>query len=311
VLRASVDIGANSVRLLVVRMDGAAVELVHDTGVLTRLGDSLAESGRIEGGPLERTIRVVADYAATARELGAAVFCYATAGVRDASNAAEGLAALDEAARCAVRVVTGDEEARLNLLGVRAGMRPPPDRSVILDIGGGSTEIAWGDEEPKGGFSVPIGARKMLSRVPGLASGDRVPPEAMASASAAMLDALAGRPAPPAEYVDAIASGVGGTITALAALHLGLRTYEPLRLNGTWLSVGELAELAARLSGMTPAGRRDALFEPERADLILPGLAIALACLRWLRRDGLVVSIYGPRLGVLTDRGIALLAEGS
>lgn len=309
-LRASVDIGTNSVRLLVVRIGGDAVELVYDTGALTRLGDSLAASGRIEGEPLERTVRTVAEYAAEALRRGAEVTCYATASLRDASNAEEALAALEAAARRPVRVVTGDEEAALNLLGVRAGMSPQPARLVVIDVGGGSTEIAWGDGVPRGGFSVPSGARKMLGQVPKLATDGPVPADAMVLASEVALEALAGRPAPPPEYADATVSGVGGTITSLAAVSLGLRTYEPLRLNGASLSVSELSALSGRLRAMTTAQRGEALFEPGRADLILPGLAVVLASLRWLGRQGLIVSIYGPRLGALTGPGRVLL-EGA
>lgn len=308
-LRASVDIGTNSVRLLVVDLGGASVRLVHDEGVLTRLGDSLATSGRIEGPPLEATLAAIERYATTARDLGAELTCFATASLRDAANAADVLPRLRAAAGTAVATVSGQQEAILSLIGARAGMSPLPERLVVVDIGGGSTEIAWGSEGLEGAVSLPLGSRKLRDRVAAFRANLPVSSQAFAEGRAVAGSALADAAKPGAAYSGALLAGIGGTITTLAALHLGLAEYEPMRVHGTSLSTDALASLADRLCAMPLAARSESLLEPERADLIVPGLALLLAALSWLGTGSVTANVFGVRLGVLTDEGARVLAS--
>jgi exopolyphosphatase / guanosine-5'-triphosphate,3'-diphosphate pyrophosphatase len=307
--RASIDIGSNSVRLMVVDL-GPPPRLLHDDGALTRMGDSLARSGAIEGPPLEATLEAVRGFALDARRLASEPTCIATAGLRDATNAAAVRALLAEAAGAPVRVISGHEEAALAFLGARAGTRLAPGTLAVLDVGGGSTEVAWGRARIEAGISRPIGARKLLRLAPLLASHEPIPAAALAEAREAARGLLLAEGAIDGLPADAALYGMGGTITTLAALELRLASYDPLRVNDAVLTQSSLRETCESLRRLSLAERREALLEPDRADLLLPGAVIVDAALEVLGRSELTVSIYSLRLGAITDAGMALLAEG-
>jgi exopolyphosphatase/guanosine-5'-triphosphate,3'-diphosphate pyrophosphatase len=287
---------------------GDEVSLVFDDGELTRLGDSLASAGRLEGEPLERTVAAMARYAALARDLGADLVCFATASLRDAANRDETRRALERVTECRVHLISGDTEADLNLIGARAGMHPVPDRLVTLDVGGGSTEVAWGGASVEDGMSVPLGSRKLATVVPGFSGPGPVPLTAVEEGSARVAELLAERGIAPPHQRCPLA-GIGGTITTAAAMHLRLPEYDPLRVHGSTLTTEDVAGIVARLAPLARETRARLLLEPERADLIIPGLAIVIGALRWLERDGLTVNVYGLRLGVLTREGRAALGR--
>lgn len=307
--RASIDIGSNSVRLMVVDL-GPPPRLLHDDGALTRMGDSLARYGVIEGPPLKATLEAVRRFACDARRLGAEPTCIATAGLRDATNAGAVRVLLAEAAGAPVRVISGHEEAALAFLGARAGTRFAPETLAVLDVGGGSTEVAWGRDEIEAGTSRPIGARKLLRLAPLLASHEPIPATALAEAREAARGLLLAEGAIEGLPEDAVLYGMGGTITTVAALELGLTRYEPLRVNDAVLTRAGLRAACESLRLLSLAERRAALLEPDRADLLLPGAVIVDAALEALGRSELTVSIYSLRLGAITDAGKALLAEG-
>jgi exopolyphosphatase / guanosine-5'-triphosphate,3'-diphosphate pyrophosphatase len=308
--RASIDIGSNSVRLMVVDL-GPPLRLLHDDGALTRMGDSLARSGAIEGPPLDATLAAVRRFAADARRLGAEPTCIATAGLRDATNAPAVRSLLAVAAEAPVRVISGSEEAALAFLGARAGTRAAPEVLAVLDVGGGSTEVAWGREGIRAGTSRPVGARKLLRLAPALASEAPIPAAALDEARGAARELLLSGGAIDGLPDGAPLYGMGGTITTVAALDLGLTSYEPLRVNDAMLTQASLRGACERLRRLSLAERRKALLEPDRADLLLPGAVIVEAALEVLARSELTVSIYSLRLGAITDAGMALLAEGS
>jgi exopolyphosphatase / guanosine-5'-triphosphate,3'-diphosphate pyrophosphatase len=305
--RASIDIGANSVRLLVVEL-GPPLVLVHDDGCLTRLGDSIAATGAIEGSPLDATTEAVQRYADDARRLGAEPTCFATAGLRDARNTLEAAEALTRAARAPVHVISGGVEAELAYLGTRAGAGHPPSSMAILDVGGGSTEIAHGGERLSAGVSRPVGARRLLAAFPALGAEAPVPAEVFAAAAAAAREALFPAGEPSTVPADAELYGMGGTITTLAAMALGLTRYDAMAVNDFRLDGGKMRALRDELAALELPGRRARLLEPERADLLLAGTVIAEEALIGLGRSELTVSVYSLRLGALTDAGSRLLS---
>ncbi len=304
--RASIDIGSNSVRLMVVEL-GPPLRLLHDDGRLTRIGDSIARSGRLEGEPLEATLAAVGRLARAAREHDAPLTCIATAGLRDAANADEARRLLSEAAGAPVRVVSGEEEAALAYLGARAGAARAPAAMAVLDIGGRSTELAWGGERLEQASSRAIGARRLLELEPDLGARDPLAPGALDSARATARACLTAEGSFGPLPEGAALYGMGGTITTLAALELGLRNYDPHRVNDAPLTRAGVAAACESLRRMSLAERRAHLLEPERADLLLPGAMIVEAALDCLARSELAVSVYSLRLGVLTDAGRALL----
>ncbi|MBD3175187.1 MAG: hypothetical protein GF320_08395 [Armatimonadia bacterium] len=310
--RASLDIGSNSVRTMVMEWTAARPLLLHDHGSMARIGDCVSTGGRLEGPLLQRAVTAVHQGAEAARDWGAHLSAFATAGLRDAGNRPEALRALSAAARAPIALVTGEQEAILNFAGVRASVPEPVEGEVLLivDTGGGSTEVAWGGDRLDGSLSMPMGARKLLADCPALASSEPPDRGALDDAVAWARDRLTALEEAQVNLAPGLrAVGVGGTVTSLTALQLGLTSYEPMRVHGTVLSLGDLEGLAQRLRSVDKAERGRLLGEPARADLILPGWAIVTAVLERLSIDRIETNIFGPRLGILTESGGAIIAN--
>lgn len=299
---ATVDLGTNTVRLLVVAPDGPAWRTLHQTQRVTRLGEGQGDTGRLRPEPMRRTAATVAEFARAARALGAArVRIVATSAVREAANREEFVARLEREAGERVEVVSGEEEARLTLKGVTSGL-PGLDRSFVLfDIGGGSTEfvLAHGGL-PAAAVSLRLGVVALQEEwgEPGPVRGEhfaRLRRHVEQRLAAEVPEAIASAPA--AELV-----GTAGTVTTLAALELGLATYDPAAVHGHRLAraaverqLARLGALDVRARGLLPC------LEPGRADVIIPGIAICLAAMARCGRESLVVSDRGLREGILAE----------
>ena len=300
---AAIDLGSNTVHLLVADAGpgGAAFRVVESDQRVTRLGEGLAGSGRLGLVPAERTASVVAEYVARARAAGAErIGIVATSAVREAANQAEFVAMLERATGERVRVITGEEEATLTLAGALHGLRGSLDGSTLLfDIGGGSTEyLVARTGAAVAAVSLRLGVVDLAERYPFPARVDWLRYQALQ-------DEVAGRLArelPPAILTARPARVVGtaGTVTALAALDLGLTTYERARIQGHMLQRTAVERLLQHLGTLT-AAERGALpcMEPGRADLIVPGVAVVLATLVTFTAGSLVVSDAALREGVV------------
>jgi exopolyphosphatase/guanosine-5'-triphosphate,3'-diphosphate pyrophosphatase len=298
---AVIDLGTNTVRLLVADVvRDAPWTTVHADQRVTRLGEGLRATGALRETPMARTTTAVAEYVARARSAGAAsVRIVATSAVREARNGvafAERLAA-ETGER--VEVISGDDEARLILRGMRRGLALDAVTMIAFDIGGGSTEyvLARG-AELLSAVSLRLGVVPLAERFP--FPGRLDPPR-----YATMLEEIRGRLAaelPPAivrASIDVLV-GTAGTVTTLAALDLGLAVYDPLRVHGHRLRRAAVERLLGTLGALTVDERATlACLEPGRADLIIPGTAIVVATMERLGVDALVVSEYGLREGIM------------
>ncbi|MBI3003268.1 MAG: Ppx/GppA family phosphatase [candidate division NC10 bacterium] len=304
---AAIDVGTNTVRLLVADAEGpGAYRVRHQEQAITRLGEGLEGTGRLAPAAIERTVAAVARYAAAARHLGAvAVRAVATSAAREAANREAFLAAA-AAAGCAVTVVDPEEEARLTTLGALHLLPRRGGRCLVIDIGGGSTEFTLtAGSAPRQSVSLPLGVVKLTER---LFREDPPPAEARAACAAHVREAGAVRKAvaagvpfqPPLRSVEAI--GTGGTATTLAALELGLDPYDGDRVTGYRLGVGRIRGLLHRLAA-TPLGARQRLpgLEPGRADVIVAGTSLLAEALDVLGFDGCTVTDGGLREGILLD----------
>lgn len=277
VRRAAIDIGTNSVRLLVadvVPEEPPVVKALLRRQVITRLGEALGREGRIRPEAAARTAAAVQDILALAAESGVprptVVGTYA---LRVAPNPEELLARLP----VSVRILSGEEEARLGFMGAAAAWEGPRDAPLlVVDIGGGSVELAWGRrEEIEGSASLPVGC--VLLTASFLANDPPQDHEVDAlrlhvrQAVDAVLDRL-----PQRAYR---CVGVGGTITTLAALAQRLSPYDPDRVHGFRLGRAQVDAVTAELLSL-PLARRRRLpgLQPERAD-ILPAGALVLQSL--------------------------------
>jgi exopolyphosphatase/guanosine-5'-triphosphate,3'-diphosphate pyrophosphatase len=299
---ATIDLGSNTVRLLVAEIEAPGVwHLVDQDQKVTRLGEGLAASGRLGPDPMARTLETVLAYVARARRLAADdVRIVATSAVREAANGTDFADALARGTGQRVRVITGEEEARLTLRGVVHGLGGAPGLVVVFDIGGGSTEYVRARE---GALVTAVSLR--LGVVP-LAEAFPFPEPVdwprYARLEYAVTDQLARElPGDWGAGIDRLV-GTAGTVTALAALDQELTSYDARRVQGHVLSAARIQTLLERLGALTLAERGSVpCLEPGRADLIIPGVAITRATMRHLGVEALTVSDAGLREGILVD----------
>ena len=298
---ATIDVGSNTVRLLVADVEGPdAWRVVLQDQTVTRLGEGLAASGALGRAPMARTLAVAKDYADHATRLGAdEVKIVATSAVREATNGGAFAAAIERATGRRVQVVSGEDEARLTLRGVRHGLGRLAGTALVVDIGGGSTEYILAENDAVGAaVSLRLGVVPLAERFPFPEGVDRVRYRALVGEVRARLEReLPGeiRGARVAQLI-----GTAGTVTTLAALDLGLTRYDAERVQGHRLTRAAVERQLDRLGRLSVA-ERAALpsVEQGRGDLIIPGIAIVQATLDCVRVDVLIVSDSGLREGIL------------
>jgi exopolyphosphatase / guanosine-5'-triphosphate,3'-diphosphate pyrophosphatase len=299
----AIDVGSNTVRLLVADVGGGRTWRIADQDqTITRLGENLARTGALGDAPMARTLAAVSSYVERGARLGASdIRIVATSAVREASNGRVFAAAVERATGRRVDVVSGEAEARLTLRGVRHGLGALSGLMLTFDIGGGSTEYVLSEDDAiRSMISLRLGVVPLAERFPFPGVADRKLYRELHDAVRRRLD----RELPEAIRSARVAHliGTAGTVTALAALDLGLVRYDPDRVQGHVLNRATVEQLLGRLCALT-VGERAALpcLEPGRADLIIPGTAIVMATLDQVGVDELRVSEYGLREGVLAD----------
>jgi len=287
---AVVDIGTNSTRLLVAELrDGRVAELDRRTTV-TRLGEGLEASGRLSDGAIARVSDALAAYREAIDALGAArVVAVATSAMRDAAN---GPAFRDEIERrfgIDARTISGDEEARLTFLGATAG-REAEAETLVIDIGGGSTEYVTGQPGSDPGFHVSTRMGSVRHSERHLHHDPPGEPElaALAQDARSIVESEV-----PAGVRDRVGAGiaVAGTATSLAGIDQELDPYDPERVHGYRLSRASCERLVARLAELPLAERRElAGLHPDRAPTIVAGAGILLESMRVFDLDEIEVS---------------------
>lgn len=284
---AAVDMGTNSIRLLVAEpSNGGLVEVARDM-VITRLGEGVDETGRLKPEALARTMDVLARYARRSRALGVEqIRIAATSAVRDAGSR-EGLFNAISAIGVAPEVLSGEQEAGLSFLGATEGLGHPAP-FLVFDIGGGSTELVLGESEPEVSISIDVGSVRITERIKPADPPTAHDLEAMRRLAVEGL-AAAERTVPSGRAATLI--GVAGTTTTVQAIALGLRRYDPEAIHRSVLSRADVERVAEELSRMT-VDERAALpvMAPGRADVIVAGSLILLEILRRWEFERCVVS---------------------
>jgi exopolyphosphatase/guanosine-5'-triphosphate,3'-diphosphate pyrophosphatase len=286
---AAIDLGTNSIRLLVGRLahgEDQLQDLARDM-VITRIGQGVDRTGRIAAEALARTLRVLESYCRRARALRAErIHLAATSAVRDASNRDDLADAVLLLTGEPMEVLTGEDEAALSFLGATRGLDDPAP-NLVLDIGGGSTEFVIGGVEPKAAISTNIGSVRLTER---LVHHD--PPsfdelESLERTIDAELSHVEDRiPVHDAQTLIAVA----GTATTVQAIALGLPEYDPQRLHRSILFRDEAERVFRLLADMTTEERRALpVMAPGREDVIPAGAAILMSVMRrWGFREALV-----------------------
>ncbi len=295
---AAIDVGTNTVRLLLGNIAGGRIIAGRYERTITRLGGGFTPERGLAPDAMERTLRTLTQYAAITAEAGAQrVAVFGTAVLRQANNAAELQDRFSRATGLPLEIIPGEKEALLSCRGVRSGLEPTPDGCLIFDIGGGSTEFILH-------FQGKIAFQN--SYVLGVVSLSEhfSDPERQAARIDDVLDCFANDLAKsgcdPAALRDLELVGTAGTVTTLAAVHLGLNAYDRHQVNNLLLSRNDLADLRQRLESVA-LSERETLpgMERGRGDLILPGLDIVEALMARTGHDLLKVSDNGLLEGIL------------
>jgi exopolyphosphatase/guanosine-5'-triphosphate,3'-diphosphate pyrophosphatase len=293
------DLGSNTILLLVAGSDGV---VVRDLARITRLGQGVFERGELAPEAIGRTQRAIAEFAAQARADGVErLVAVGTEALRRARGGAEFLAGLVRAGLVdGARLLSGDEEAELTLEATRLGVGDSREVISVVDVGGGSTEVAWRLRRagPVRGLSLPLGSVRLTE--------SHLPHHPIPAAELAALRAHVGRGVEPLAQAlpDGLPAGaavvaVAGTATTLAALELALDPYDPARVEGLALDRARLADWIERLAALgVEARKRLPGLEPGRADVIVAGLVCLEVALLRLGATHFRVSERGVRHGV-------------
>ncbi len=246
-MRAIIDIGSNSIRCMQVDEQGVS----HGKRlVTTRLATGLDKTGRLSDAAIDASVAAIAAFAKEAQSAGGAVCAYATSAVRDAQNREDFLLRVQDACGVSVDVLSGEAEARYALLGANA--------QGLVDVGGGSVQIVTEDFAQ----SWPIGCVR--------------------AAELKERDAIETRCRTLFRFPRLFApqwAGAGGTLTTLAALHLGLSAYDAGKVSGTALTVSDIEALIGELTAMGAARAAHPLLY-KRHDVIIPGAIVACFIMR-------------------------------
>ena len=303
---AAIDIGTNTVLLLVAEKRDGKLVAVEEHATITRLGQGVDKTRSLAPEAVERTNACLDRYA----DIVSRLEVKRTAGVgTSAMRDAGGGEAVREhvKARFGVdaRTISGDEEARLTFGGALSGLSLPDGRVVVFDIGGGSTEVVDGDRTTRAitfAHSYDVGSVRLTERH---VRSDPPSDEERAAVARTASDAFA---SVPASVRGAPVVGIAGTVTTLAAVSLGMSTYDGSRVHGHVMPLAELERVVGMLARvkleerMTIAG-----LEPKRADVIVAGGLVALAFLRHVGAPSVVVSDRGVRWGLAEELANASL----
>lgn len=312
---AAIDIGTNSVLLLIAEERGDDLVAVVERATITRLGQGVDKQRALAPEAVERTLVCLERYAEDMRRAGidraAAV---GTSAMRDARGGDAFRARAAEILGIEPRVVSGEEEARLTFTGALTGLGLASGPVTVFDIGGGSTEIIHGHTggSVSAAVSLDVGSVRLTERhvksdPPAMSELEAVRADARGALEGAFRTQRDGKEtsaAPPAgsPHVSERLVGVAGTVTTLAALVLGMAPYDGARVHGARLSKDDVAHAAARLAGLSLSERRALpALDPARADVIVAGSVLVDELLAWASARELIASDRGVRWGLAHD----------
>ncbi len=294
---AVVDIGTNSARLLVADVEGGGVSPVERRSRVTRLGRGVDLSGRLSAEAIEDACEAIGDYVVAIDELDAETTdAIATSAVRDSANGSAFVAELRERFALSARVLDGEEEARLTYLGATSE-QVPTEPTLVIDIGGGSTEMIVGTgEEIAFHTSLQAGVVRHTERHISSDPPTMVELESLAADVRGLIEAAVG---PGIEARAGIA--VAGTPTSLAAVELQLEPYDPARVHGHVLHLPAIQRMLSQLAS-APLSERIEIpgMHPDRAPTIVAGVVILVEAMRAFGLERITVSehdiLYGAAL---------------
>ncbi|SHM21735.1 exopolyphosphatase / guanosine-5'-triphosphate,3'-diphosphate pyrophosphatase [Caldanaerovirga acetigignens] len=287
---AVIDLGSNSVRLLVAEIEEGKINQIFKDLATTRLGAGVVKNGMLWRDSIEKTVSAVEAFKNKAMAFGCQrIVAFATSAVREAKNGGEFMQELKERVGLEVRLLSGREEAKLSFIGAKESLKVE-GRALVIDIGGGSTEFALGEKEIELEESLPMGAVRWTEQ---FLKSDPPKNEEIKALQMEARKLLSGFEKNfkkvKAGGVNAI--GVGGTFTSLCAILKKLEEYHWTKVHGTYLEYEKMEKMTKELCGFNLDQRKKIPgLAAERADIIAAGALIALEIMRFLGLKTIVVS---------------------
>ncbi len=289
-----IDVGTNTVLLLIAEAGGTVDEIV-DMSVITRLGEGLKAAGCLRSAATERVLSCLSSY----RDLMEhhkveRIYAVGTSALREAVNGPDFVEEVKRRLGIAIEVITGEEEAYYTYRSVASEPWARGRHTVVVDVGGGSTEVIEGKGgDLRGSVSLPIGSVRLTEK---FIRSDPPAADELASLVSWVRDHLRA----PVPDEDFILVETGGTITNLASMVLGLTAYDKKRIHGLVITADQVDRAIRYLAPMTSAERsRVPGIEKGREDIIVQGFVIVREIMRHFGKDEVVVSANGVRFGVL------------
>lgn len=315
-LYGALDLGTNNCRLLIARPARDGFRVVDSFSRIVRLGEGLSRTGRLDDAAMERAYEALMLCAERVMKKDLQpdrLMAVATQACRQADNGEAFIARVRAGTGLKLRIIDPVEEARLSVEGCLNLFDARAEAVLVVDVGGGSTELSWLKNGPQGfklegWMSAPVGVVTLAERHPEPAGGGGALEGWYEAMVADMGDAIASAPV-PADLRDIFAGGrahmvgTSGAITSLAGIHLGLRRYQRNLVDGLWMTRGQCEGAANRLKALGPQGRAaESCIGPDRADLVLAGAAIMEAVQRAWPSERVRVADRGLREGLLLQR---------
>lgn len=295
--RGAIDIGSNSLLLLILSDDG---KVLCDLSRVIGLGKGLGDRGRFAADRMDLALKTLGEFAHEAHRLGLPpheIQAVATSAARRAENAMDFFDRVKHETGIEVQIISGEREAELTWNGARTGI-PSGSKSVgVVDLGGGSTEIVMGDNGVRGATqSLEIGTVRLTEAI-----CSSVPDRFTTQHRDEMLNrarrvVASTQWSPQPQFL----IGVAGTATTLGASEIGLTEWNAQTVHGTFLSRHALAQWTNRLVGIDASARRLLVpVSPQRADTVLAGACILLSVCEATQIDGMTISVGGIRHGLI------------
>lgn len=287
---AVIDLGSNSIRLLVADLLDGSVVTVHRDLATTRLGRGVAQNRQLDETSMADTLSVLTNFKAQAKAMQSEIIlAFGTSALREAENSNDFIHKVNQIG-LDVDILSGQEEAFLSFLGAKAGLKLS-GKTLVIDIGGGSTEVILGGESIQKLESLPMGAVRWTQRY---FKSDPPIQEDVTEARSVVSELCAGfagyfKQTQKKCVITAV--GVGGTLTALAAMVQGLKVYDTEKIHGYVLNKANADRVIFRLLSMSIDEKRKLCgFSPQRADIITAGALIAETIMHDLNIAQVVIS---------------------
>ncbi|RKX81483.1 MAG: Ppx/GppA family phosphatase [Spirochaetes bacterium] len=297
---ATIDTGSNQVLIFIAKVDGGEVkEVLLDRGEITKLGEGVNTTGILNDDAQSRTLKVMEEFKSLLDEYNVEkYYAVGTSALREAKNSSNFVAAVKEKTGIEINVIPGEEEARLSFMAVVGGLNLKDKETVIIDIGGGSTEFIFGQGvKILDRFSTKLGALKLTER---FLKSDPVTEgefnEMMSYLKIELKDVN-----PPSR--NSFLVGMGGTMTNLSAIKHKLTMYKPEIVQGSYITLNELNGIIDDIKSRTIEKRKEITgLQPKRAEVILAGTGILKAVMQRVGADRITISDMGLRHGLMFDK---------